>query len=150
MVKARSLVDSDTFRSNFTLHTLFARHFVEAPVRAVPLNWYRTVKSAWRPGDLHHQFGGLKPTQTPPGRVWGIFGAKPAVPTKGVRVSSLVVTQNHRQASQMSDPVKDGPSLSKDYRYRARCVPAVAVRAGCDTEVPVVRALGWSHKAQSA
>ena len=29
-------------------------------------------------------------------------------------------------------------------------MPAVAVRAGCGTKVPVVRALGWGLKAHSA
>ena len=85
-----------------------------------------------------------KRTQTPPGRVSEIVGAKCALPTKRGWVSSQVVIPNQGQASQMADPVKAGPILQKDYRYRARCVPAVAVRTSGDSEVPVVSASGGS------
>ena len=50
----------------------------------------------------------------------------------------------------MADPVKGRAEPEEGYRYKARCAPAVAVRAGCGTKVPVVRGLGWGRKAQPA
>ena len=48
----------------------------------------------------------------------------------------------------MTDPVKGRTEPEEGCRYKARCAPAVAMRAGCGTEIPVVRGLGWGRKAQ--
>lgn len=61
----------------------------------------------------------------------------------------MVVTLKQVQASQMADPVKDGPSLWKDNRYRARCAPEVAVRASIGTDVLAVWSLDCGRKAQT-
>ena len=45
----------------------------------------------------------------------------------------------------MADPFKGRAETEEGYRYKNRCAPAVAMRAGCDTR-PVVRALGWVVK----
>ena len=50
----------------------------------------------------------------------------------------------------MADPVKGRAEPEERYRYKARCAPSVAMRAGCGTKVPVVRGLGCGRKAQPA
>ena len=50
----------------------------------------------------------------------------------------------------MADPDKGRAEPEEGYRYKARCVPAVVMRAGCGTMVPVVRGLDWGHRDQPA
>ena len=50
----------------------------------------------------------------------------------------------------MADFVKGRAEPEEGSRYKARCAPAVAQRAGCGTEVPVGKGLGWGRKAEPA
>ena len=50
----------------------------------------------------------------------------------------------------MADPVKGRAEPEKGYMYKELCAPAVAMRAGCATKVPVVRGLGWVREAKTA
>ena len=50
----------------------------------------------------------------------------------------------------MADAVKGLAELEKCYRYKARCAPAVSIRARCGMKVPVVRGLGCGRNAQLA
>ena len=97
---------------------------VAAQVRAVPRDWYGTV----RPAVGNQMFFTTKRTQNPPGRFWVLVGATRAQATaKGVD-ELTGCHPNWKRASNMADPVKGRAEPEEGYRYKARGAPAVIGR----------------------